>query len=115
MIRFAVFGLACAIILYVCLAPAQALPAVSVWDKAQHALTWAALAGLGIGLWPSRRWRVAAFAVAFGAAVEVLQATMTLGRTGDGRDLLADALGVAAALLAFRLFRGRGRGLGKRA
>jgi hypothetical protein len=114
MIRFAVFGLACAAVLYVCLAPTQALPGVSLWDKAEHALTWAALTGLGIGLWPSRPWRLAGVTLALGAAIEALQATMGLGRTGDWRDLLADGVGVAAALLVFRLFR-KGRGsLGKR-
>lgn len=108
MIRLAAFGLACAAVLYVCLAPAQALPSVSVWDKAEHALTWAALTGLGIALWPSRPWRLAGVTLALGGAIEVLQATMGLGRTGDWRDLLADGLGVAAALFASRLFR-RGR------
>lgn len=109
MASFAAYGLACAVVLYVCLAPTEALPAVSLWDKAEHALTWAALTGFGLALWPHRRWRVAAFALAFGAAIEIAQASMDLGRTGDLRDLAADTVGVAAALLLAGLLRGRGR------
>ncbi|MFN3584488.1 hypothetical protein [Phenylobacterium sp.] len=114
MIRFAVFGLACAAVLHVCLAPTQALPTVDVWDKAEHAVTWAALTLLGLLFWPSRPWRVAGFTLALGAAVEILQATMGLGRKGDAADLLADAAGVAAAAAAMGLFRRRRRGLGER-
>jgi len=106
-VRPVAYGLAWAAVLYACLAPTEALPGVSLWDKAQHALTWAALTGFGLALWPRRPWRVAAAAAALGLAVEVLQATMDLGRTGEAADLAADVLGVAAALAVFALFRRR--------
>ena len=38
-----------------------------------------------------------------GVLVEVLQATMGFGRHGDWRDLVADSLGVAAALAVYAL------------
>jgi VanZ family protein len=110
MLRFAAFGLACAVILYACLAPTEQLPSVSVWDKAEHALAWAALTGLGLALWPRRPWRVAAFTLGLGAAIEALQATMGLGRTGDLADLAADAVGVAAAVGLAALLGRRRRG-----
>jgi len=112
MLRFAAFGLACAVILYVCLAPTDQLPSVSVWDKAEHALTWAALTGLGLALWPRRPWRVVVFAVALGGLIEVLQSTMGLGRTGDLADLAADAAGVAVAAGLAVLLGRRRRGVG---
>ncbi|MGA0605870.1 VanZ family protein [Phenylobacterium sp. VNQ135] len=110
MLRVLAYALACAAVLYVCLAPTEALPTVSVWDKAEHALTWAALTGLGLLFWPRRPLRVAAFAFAFGAAIEALQGTMGLGRSADTVDLLADGLGVAAALGVFALLRRSRRG-----
>ncbi len=107
--RFVIFGLACGAVLYACLSPSEALPGVSLWDKAQHAIAWGALTGLGLMLWPRRALAVAATTLMLGVAVEVLQATMDLGRTGDVRDLAADAVGVAASVALAALFR-RGRG-----
>lgn len=112
MLRFAAFGLACVAVLYVCLAPTGSLPSVSVWDKAEHALTWGALTGFGFVLWPRRPWRVAAFTLLFGAATEALQATMGFGRRGDLADFVADAVGTGAALGAWALFRRRWGGVG---
>lgn len=112
MFRLASFGLACAVVLYVCLAPTTALPTVSVWDKAEHAVTWAGLTAFGLLLWPCHAWRVAAFTLALGGMIELLQASMGLGRTGDLADLTADAIGVAAALAAFALLRRCGRSSG---
>ncbi|MCR5873840.1 hypothetical protein LRS10_06400 [Phenylobacterium sp. J426] len=110
MLRFVAYGLVCAAILYVCLAPTEALPTVNVWDKAEHAVTWGALAGLGFLFWPRRTAAVAVFALAFGAAIELLQGTMGLGRSADGFDLLADAVGVLGALGVFALLRRSRRG-----
>ena len=106
-VRAGVFALASGLILYASLSPADALPAVSLWDKAQHALTWGALTLLGLAFWPGRRWAVAAYALALGAVVEGGQATMGLGRMGDLADLAADAAGIGAALGAWALFRRR--------
>jgi VanZ family protein len=61
------------------------------------------LTGAGLLLSTRRRWAIPLFAVLFGAAVEVGQAVMPLGRDGDWRDLLADSLGVATAWFVWRL------------
>ena len=97
-LKVVLYAAAAGIILYLSLAPTDAVPAFSLWDKAQHALAWAGLTGLGLLFWPGR-WRVvAAFALLLGLGVELLQATLGFGRYGDWRDLVADAVGVLAAL-----------------
>lgn len=109
-IRAGVFALASGLILYASLSPSDALPAVNVWDKAEHALAWGGLTLLGLALWPGRQWAVAAYGLALGLVVEIGQATMDLGRMGDPADLLADAVGITGALAAAALLRRRGRG-----
>lgn len=76
-----------------------------VWDKAAHFIAF------GLILWSfgvmfrrlPRTW-AALLAIALGAAVEVVQGR--IGRDPSWGDLLADALGVAAALLIWALWRG---------
>ena len=92
------YALANLVLLYLCLAPAKALPPEQMSDKAEHAIAWGVLTGLGLLFWPGLRVRVAAYALALGALVEVLQATLPLGRDGDWRDWIADAIGVGLAL-----------------
>jgi hypothetical protein len=104
-LKQACYAVATAVLLYLCLAPGKVLPKEPFSDKVEHALAWAVLAGLGLGLWPQRPRRVVGYALALGALVEVLQALMPLGRDGDWRDWIADSTGVAAALLAWALLR----------
>ena len=109
--RLALYALAVAIVLYMCLAPGKDVPGEGlVWDKAAHAITWAILAGSGYVLAPRRIRAITVFAIGFGAAIEVAQATMGFGRDGDWRDWAADTVGVAVALgtyLAIRRLSGR--------
>lgn len=108
-LRMALYALACCILLYLTLAPAHEVPGADlVWDKAEHATAWAVLTGVGLALSTRRRWAIGAFAFVFGAVVEVLQATMGLGRNGDWRDLLADSVGILAAYLIWGLARRAG-------
>jgi VanZ family protein len=99
------YGLAVAVLLYLCLAPVKDLPPETLWDKAEHAIAWFVLTAIGLTFWPWRPGRVAGFALALGALVEVLQAAMPLGRDGDWRDWIADSVGVAAALLIWAVAR----------
>ena len=86
--------------------PEPEVPGVSlVWDKAEHALSWTVLTGAGLVLSTKRHWAIGLFALVFGAAVEVLQATMGLGRDGNWPDLVADGVGIAAAYLVWALMR----------
>jgi VanZ family protein len=105
-LRLGIFALACAILLYMTLAPGQDVPGLgAIWDKAEHAIAWAVLTGAGLLLSTKRRWAIGVFAFVFGAAVEVLQAIMPLGRDGDWHDLAADSVGIVAAYLVWALLR----------
>ena len=74
----------------------------SLWDKAQHALAFTALATLGLLAYPRRPGRMAIALLAFGGAIELAQAA-TGWRYGEWGDWLADALGLAAgSALAWR-------------
>ena len=95
------YAAAVAILLYLTLAPAQDLPKEPMSDKSEHSIAWFVLAGVGLAFWPARPRRIAAFALALGALIEVLQAVMPLGRDGDWRDWVADSVGVMVALLAW--------------
>lgn len=75
-----------------------------IWDKAAHFIAF------GLILWSfgvlfqrlPRTW-AALLAIVLGAAVEVVQAY--IGRNASWGDLLADALGVATALLIWLVWR----------
>lgn len=107
--RLGLYALAVAVLLYLCLAPVRDLPAVSLWDKAEHAAAWLVLAGVGLLFWPGRPRAIVAFALALGLLVEVLQGVLPVGRDADWRDWAADSVGVAAALLLFEAARRRRR------
>jgi VanZ family protein len=96
-----VLGLVIALaILVVCLLPTRRLPKLEVSDKFEHVLAFGALA-FWFGSIVVRRdfgW-LALLLIAFGAAIEVAQGLMDLGREADWRDLLADTIGITAGLL----------------
>jgi VanZ family protein len=77
------------------LMPTNYLPAqvFSLWDKAQHALAFTALASLGLLAYPRQPWRVAIALLAFGGAIELAQAA-TGWRYGEWLDFLADGIGI---------------------
>lgn len=104
-LRLALYAGAVAVLLWLTLSPSDDLPSVSLWDKAEHAIAWAVLTGLGLLLSPRRPRAIAGFAIAFGALVEVLQGLLPVGRDADIRDLLADSVGVAAVILVYLLVR----------
>jgi VanZ family protein len=103
--RFAGYGVAVAVLLYLTQAPTKDLPSESLWDKAEHAIAWLVLTAIGLAFWPRRPGRVLAFAFAFGALVEVLQSSLPFGRDGDARDLIADSVGILAALILWAALR----------
>ena len=104
-LRLALYAVAAGVLLYLCLAPSKDLPSVNIWDKAEHAIAWAVLAGSGLVLFPRHPARIVVFALAFGALVEVLQGNLPFGRDMDWTDWAADAVGVAASLALYALVR----------
>jgi hypothetical protein len=104
--RIGLYALATGVVLYMCLAPTPDVPGASLlWDKAEHAITWAILTGSGLLLSPRRPRAIVLYSLGLGAGIEVLQAAMNFGRQGDWRDFAADSIGVGVALLAWMLLR----------
>jgi len=101
--RLGLYGLAVAVLLYLCLAPTRDLPKVTLWDKAEHAIAWFVLATVGFVLFPARVGRVVVFAVALGGIVELLQGALPTGRDMDWKDWVADSAGVTVALAGWML------------
>lgn len=64
-------------------------------DKLLHVGFFALLWWLGRRAGIARRWLLALALLAFGACIEVAQATLTLTREASALDLLADAAGIA--------------------
>jgi VanZ family protein len=94
-----------AAVLWLALAPSPPDTLDTGWDKLNHVLAFGALAFAGrFALAPARRaalWDGVALAV-LGVAIELLQQLVPT-RSAQWQDLLADALGIAAGLLAAAL------------
>ncbi|MET0281341.1 MAG: VanZ family protein [Steroidobacteraceae bacterium] len=83
----------------VCLMPSKTLPETGMSDKSEHALAFGAVAFWfgSIVMRYDVPW-LALLLVGFGALIEVSQAAMGWGRSGDVLDLLADSLGIALGI-----------------
>ena len=86
----------------VCLVPGHELPAsFELYDKVSHLVGHGILAAYFTGLVPRRHWwKIFVYLLMFGAAIEVAQYYMHVGREGDVRDVLANGIGVLLGLLA---------------
>jgi VanZ family protein len=88
-------------ILWLALSPVPPKTVDTGWDKANHAMAFAALGFVSVwAVWPRPRgwaWLVLAL-LAFGGAIEIAQ-TFLPPREGDWWDLLADGVGIAVGLL----------------
>jgi VanZ family protein len=83
--------------------PPEAL--TSGWDKANHALAFAALCASGRLGWPAlpAPWQALVW-LGYGGLIELLQ-TQLPPRQGEAADLLADALGIALGFIAASAWR----------
>jgi VanZ family protein len=95
-----IFWLLMAAVGVMSLLPTSYLPPASFdfWDKAQHALAYAALCVLALLAYPQATYRVVSGLLAYGAVIELLQAASGW-RHGSILDELANALGVVAGFL----------------
>ena len=91
-------------VLVVSLLPGSALPSKTalIWDKAQHALVFAMLCGIGMKAYPDRVRDVALGLVLWGGLIEVAQAA-TPWRHADIQDWFADAVGIGAVWLLYSI------------
>ena len=114
LLRFArpLYFVLVAVILVIAIVPQADAPIGTPSDKVNHIIAFFILAFLAKLLWPEKRiWVKAAWLIAFGGLIEVLQGVMAVGRNADWLDFLADVaatlvgLFAARALLVFR--RGR--------
>ena len=104
-LRLALFGLAVLILLVLCIVPSRDLPDPGTGDRFEHTTAWFVLTVTGYILAPNRRIAIPAFALAYGAVIEVLQASAGTGRNGDPADFMADIVGVALAVVVFVIAR----------
>ncbi|AMR78132.1 VanZ family protein [Cupriavidus nantongensis] len=94
--RLLFWACAAAVLALSLMPPTQPLPTTG-WDKANHALGFALLGLLGARAYAARGWPLWLGLVAYGGVIELLQG-QTGYREADWLDLLADTVGVAAAL-----------------
>ena len=87
------------LITIVCLMPSQSLPQTGMSDKSEHMLAFAAVAFWfgSIVMRYDIPW-LALLLVGFGGLIEIGQAFMGWGRSGDWLDLFADSIGIAAGI-----------------
>ncbi len=64
------------------------------WDKIQHAIAFMLLIKLAWSAYPNKKYIAVITLVLFGAAIEILQATLTTTRTGTTGDWIADVVGI---------------------
>jgi VanZ family protein len=94
-----VFGwLSVATAMFLSLTPVTGLPEWN--DKLEHVAGYFLLTFWFCGIYPRHRyWVVGLAMMGMGILVEILQGAMNLGRQADVRDLVADAIGIAPAIL----------------
>lgn len=99
------FWLFVLVTLWLSLIPVDQVPkAFSFWDKAQHALGFAALAFLGLLAYPGQILSMMFGLVLFGAGIECAQ-WLTGWRFGDWQDWVADCVGLVMGAVVWRLMR----------
>ena len=75
-LRLGLYVLATVILLVLCLLPTQDLPDTGTGDRFEHTAAWFVLTITGYLLAPRRRLAIPAFALAYGALIEVLQGSL---------------------------------------
>lgn len=92
--------LAVALVVFGSLLPARDLPSVSLNDKWEHFLAYAALSTGAVQLFQRRlSWGFACVVlVLLGIGLEYAQGAMGMGRSADRFDALADTIGVLVGL-----------------
>jgi len=77
----------------------------NLWDKVQHTLAFITLTITGNLAYPKNTKVVYVGLILYGAAIEVMQNTLTTTRFGEVSDLLADSVGVAIGFAVYFMAR----------
>ena len=84
---------------YMAVKPVTGGQSLFPWDKAEHFTAFYVLTGIGAAAFSRRPlWLVGALLSAFGALIEIVQATPLVHRDCDFWDWVADTLGVLAVI-----------------
>ena len=95
----AAFVAAFVVVFVAAVAPPSEGPSLVPWDKANHFIAFYVLAALaGAGFPKTRPLLILAGLMAYGGAIELIQALPMVGRDAEVGDWIADGVGVAAAL-----------------
>ncbi len=98
------------LILWLALMPAGSTPSGFGWDKLNHAGAMAALTGLAYLSFQPRVWAASAaflYGTSLGVLIELLQGTLTTGRTAEWSDVVADLIGAGTAWVVIRIYHRR--------
>lgn len=94
-----VFWAAVAFTFYMAIKPPGSGPGLFPWDKAEHFTAFYVLTGIGAAAYSRRPlWQVGVLLSAFGALIEVVQATPWVHRDCDFWDWVADSCGIMAVI-----------------
>jgi VanZ family protein len=99
--RLAFFTCAAAVLVLSLIPIDQPAPSTG-WDKTDHLLGFAILMLLGVRSFSKHRMPLAIALLFYGIAIELLQ-SLTTYRFGEWRDVVADAAGIALAMLLARI------------
>lgn len=111
-LRALAYLVAVAVIVWLSLKPGGGAPGYPFADKVHHFAAYAALTAYGLILFPRRPRLLLAAVLGLGAVLEFAQGAMGLGRSGDWRDMAANAAGVAAAFATAAFLRRRAEAAG---
>ena len=98
------------LILWLALMPAGSAPSGFAWDKLNHAGAIAAVTGLAYLALQPLGWGAAAaflYGASLGILIEILQATLTTGRTAEWGDVAADLTGALCSWVVIRIYQRR--------
>ncbi len=98
------------LILWLALMPAASAPSGFGWDKLNHVGAIAAATVLAFLSLQPQGWAAAGaflYGAFLGILIEVLQATLTTGRSAEWDDIAADLIGAGAAWAVIRIYRYR--------
>ncbi len=102
-------------ILAACTIPGSDLPKINIvsFDKAAHFVVFAGYGWLWMwalrGTLIRKTWRVLASGLAYAVLTEIYQGFLPFDRSPDPKDALANTLGLLAAVLVYRMWKGRGK------